>query len=168
MDNFAATLAALRDLKESSIVDDYAVGGAMALIFWTEPTATYDLDVFVLLRQESMLVSLTPIYEWARAHGYPEQDEHIVVAGIPVQIIPAHTRLTEEAVNTAVELDYGDEAVRVIRAEYLIAMALEGSARTRKRMERVATLLDEDDLVDRELLSTLLERYKLQLPEHLQ
>lgn len=42
-------------------------------------------------------------------------------------------------------------------------MYLEETARTRKRLERVASLLDEGNL-DRPLLSALLERYKLRLP----
>jgi hypothetical protein len=44
-------------------------------------------------------------------------------------------------------------------------MYLEETARTRKRLERVAALLDEGNL-DRALLNDLLERYKLRLPRH--
>ena len=163
MDNFAEALLALNDMKQDGVVSDYAIGGAMALIFWSEPTATFDLDVFVLLEQTGVLVSLDAIYTWSRARNYPEQDEHIVIAGIPVQVIPAHNALAVEAVVEAALLDYDGLPVRVIRAEYLIAMYLEDTARTRKRMERVATLLDEGNL-DQGVLKDLLERYKLHLP----
>ena len=163
MDNFADALAAITDMKRDGIVADYAIGGAMALIFWSEPTATFDLDVFVLLEQTGSLVSLDEIYRWTRARGYPEQDEHIIIAGIPVQVIPAYDALAAEAVNEAADLEYDRQPVRVIRAEYLVAMYLEESARTRKRLERVAGLLDEGNL-DQSLLEDLLERYKLQLP----
>jgi len=58
MDNFAEALAAIRDLKREGIVEEYAVGGAMAVAFWAEPTATFDLDVLVQVQQTGMLVSL--------------------------------------------------------------------------------------------------------------
>ena len=131
VDSFAEAIAAVKDLKHEGIVGEYAIGGAMALIFWSEPTATFDLDVFVLLHQEGPLVS--------RARGYPEKDEHIVVSGVPVQVIPAPDALAEEAIAAAVELDYA-------RPEYLIALYLQPTARARKRLERVATLVDEDNL----------------------
>lgn len=163
MDSFSATLAAVESLKKDGIVSDYAVGGAMALTFWSEPTATFDLDVFVLLRQDGTLLSLDSIYSWARANGYKEKAEHIWIAGVPVQFIPAHNALAEEAVATAANLDYDGQPVRVIRPEYLIGMYLEPTARTKKRMERVASLLDEHDLLDRKLLDDLVKRYKLDL-----
>ncbi len=163
MDNFAEALAAVKSLKNECVVDEYAIGGAIAFTFWSEPTATFDLDVFVLLNAEGPLVSLDPIYRWARDRGYAEEAEHIVIAGVPVQIIPAHNSLAEEAVRTAADLDYEGQPVRVIRPEYLVAMALEPSARTTKRLMRVAALLDEGNL-DEPLLTELLRRYKLVLP----
>jgi hypothetical protein len=166
VDNFAEALSAIRDLKREGVVTDYAIGGAMAMVFWSEPTPTFDVDVFVLLEQSGFLVSLEAIYAWARARGYPEQDEHILIVGVPVQVIPAHNDLATDAVRLAADLSYEGEPVRVIRPEYLIAMYLEESARTRKRLERVATLLDEGN-VDRDLLSDLLARYDLRLPSHL-
>ena len=163
MDNFAKALAAIRDLKREGVVEEYAIGGAMAVAFWTEPTATFDLDVFVQYASSGLLVSLEPIYSWAGMHGYPAKDEHIVIAGIPVQLIPAPDALTSEAIAAAVVLDYDGKPMRVIRPEYLIALALTGSARTRKRMVRAAQLLEEAQL-DPALLNDLVQRYNLRLP----
>jgi hypothetical protein len=39
MTGFATALAALNDMKTAGVVKDYAVSGAMALVFWTEPVA---------------------------------------------------------------------------------------------------------------------------------
>ena len=106
MNNFAAALAAIERLKSEGVIEDYAIGGAMALIFWSEPIPTFDLDVFVLLPSDSPLISLAPIYEWARRNGYREEAEHILIAGMPVQVIPAHHELAEEAVASAAVLDF--------------------------------------------------------------
>lgn len=162
MDNFGAALAAVRELKSEGIITDYAVGGAMAHAFWSEPTATFDLDVFVLSESGGMLTDLGPIYRWAKSRGYPEVAEHIVIEGIPVQLIPAYD-LASEAVAKAAELDYDGQPVRVITPEYLIAMYLQPSARTHKRLARVGALLDEGS-VDRHLLDDLMKRYNLELP----
>ena len=165
MNSFAEALDAIRRLKTDGLVGDYAIGGAMALVFWTEPIPTFDLDVFVLLPQSGLLISLEPIYEWARQNGYREEAEHIYIGGMPVQVIPAHNELAVEAIRTAAELDYEGEPVRVMRPEYLIALYLEPAARTPRRLERVAALLEED-AVDRALLKTLLTRYDLSLPRY--
>ncbi len=119
----------------------------------------------VSLSPRSTPVFLEPIYEWARRNDFPEEAGHIIIAGVPVQIIPAHNALAEEAIASAAELDYEGQPVRVIRPEYLIALYPEPSARTRKRLERVAALLEESNL-DRELLQTVLARYNLRLPTY--
>ena len=62
-------------------------------------------------------------------------------------------------------LDFEGQPIRVIRPEYLIALYLEPSARTTKRLERVAALLEEKN-VDGDLLVRLLRRYELTLPKH--
>lgn len=165
--SFRDAIEAVSRLQDDGIVTVYAVGGAIAMVFWSEPVATYDLDVFVLLPAGSgPLVSLSPIYEWAKARDYPIRQEHIVIGGVPVQVIPAHNALAEEAVREAAAIDYEGLSVRVIRPEHLIALYLEPSARTRKRLERVATLL-ESEAVDRDRLDSILGRYGLALPEEL-
>jgi hypothetical protein len=163
VENFAQALAAIRDMKRDGIIDEYAVGGAMAVAFWAEPTATFDLDVFVDLHSKGILISLGPIYAWAAGHGHEARGEHIIIAGIPVQVIPAPDELTFEAVKNAAELSYDAQPVRVIRPEYLIALSVSGSARTQKRVVRAAQLLEEAE-VDRTLLDDLVKRYKLRLP----
>jgi hypothetical protein len=165
MNNFTAALAAIYRLKSEGVVKDYAIGGAMALAFWSEPIPTFDLDVFVLLPSKGVLVSLEPIYEWARRNNYREEAEHIFIGRMPVQFIPAHNALAEEAIATAAELDFEGQPARVIRPEYLIALYLEPSARTHKRLERAAALLEEGS-VDRELLNTVLAKYNLTLPTY--
>jgi hypothetical protein len=74
MGSFADALRVLNEMKATGIVEEYAVAGAMALVFWTEPVPTFDLDVLVILPdRDAMIVSLAPIYEWAAAHGHAAQ-----------------------------------------------------------------------------------------------
>jgi hypothetical protein len=162
--SFRDALIAVGQLRDAGIISDYAVGGAMAFVFWTEPVSTFDLDVFAILPATGgPLVSLAPVYEWASRRGYPVEKEHVIMGGVPVQIIPAHNDLAEEAVREAAVLDVEGLPVRVIRPEHLIALYLEPSARTQKRLERVASLL-ESGPVDRTRLASILSRHGLALP----
>jgi hypothetical protein len=149
-------------MKGSGVVEEYAVAGAMAMVFWAEPIPTFDLDVLVFLPgDESTIVSLAPLYDWAAGRGYPAQAEHVMIAGVPVQFLPAHNSLADEAVDRAVTLEYEGVPVRVVKPEYLVALYLEPGARTLKRRERAAALM-ESGALDRAALDELLERFGLE------
>lgn len=148
-------------MKREGVVVEYAIAGAMALLFWTEPIPTYDLDVLVFLPPTSgPIVSLKPIYEWARRRDYPIEKEHIIIEGIPVQLVPAPNKLADEAIETAAVMTYDGVNVRVARPEYLIALYLDGSAKTAKRRERAAALR-ESGKVDAARLQDVMKRFKL-------
>lgn len=161
--SFEAALDALNAMKREGVLSEYAIAGALALLFWSEPVATYDLDVLVFLPEASgSIVSLDSIYRWAERRGYRKDREHILIEDLPVQFVPAHNALADEAIETAAELSYGDTPVRVVKPEYLIALYLEGSAATAKRRERAAALR-ESGKIDETLLRDLAQRFKIRL-----
>jgi len=41
-------VVALNALQHQGLIDAYAIGGGMAVNFYTDPQSTYDLDVFIL------------------------------------------------------------------------------------------------------------------------
>ena len=105
----ADALRVVNGLEKDGVVSAYAVGGAMAMLFWAEPTVTFDLDVFVLLpgNVEGPIVSLEPIYRVLRARGCEVVAEHVVIHGTPVQFLVSPNALADEAIGTAArqELD---------------------------------------------------------------
>jgi hypothetical protein len=152
-------LIVLGAMKKEGVITDYAVGGAIAAMFYVETVLTYDLDVFVLLpKTQTTLVTLSPIYEYVRKRGYEVREEHVIIEGIPVQMIPAYNPLVEEAVVEAAEMTYGRTRIRVLRAEHLLAIMLQTSRP--KDKERMAQFLDEAE-VDVGYLSTVLSRHGL-------
>jgi len=160
--SFLNALRALQELKRLGIIEDYAISDTMALVFWTEPIPTYDLDVLVFLaEQETPIVSLGSIYQWAAARGYPVDGEHVIAEGLPVQFLPSHDELADEAIEQAATLDYEGISVRVVRPEYLVALFLELSARTPKRRERAAALIEAPG-TDQSLVQELICRFKLE------
>jgi hypothetical protein len=162
MSSFETALRALNAMKEDGVIAEYAVAGGMAQGFWVEAIATYDLDVLVALPQaEGIIVSLAPIYEWAKKRGYGTLAEHVLIGEIPVQFLVSPNPLTDEALERAATMRFGDMDIRVVRPEYLIAMYLLGSARTRQRRERAAVLRDEGN-IDASLLGDLMTRFHLE------
>ncbi len=160
---FADVLRLLNRLKEEGVVSDYAIAGAMAAAFWDEATATQDLDVAVtFLNDPSSLDPLRPIFDRLPAAQYPRSGEHIVIAGVPVQFMPAWTSLVSEAVAHAVDLPYDTDSVtlRVMTPTYLTAIwQHDAGAATPRRKERVARFR-EAGLLDEALLEQLLSRHR--------
>jgi len=147
------TLHYLSQIRELGVIDDYAVGDAMAATFYIEPITTFDLDVFVMLPQEkdSPLFSLAPLYEHLRAAGFQEEKECVIINGVPVQFLPAYNPLTEEALEQAVEMDYDDVKVRVFSAEHLVAIALQtGRSKDKARVHSFVEsgILRQEKLLD--------------------
>ena len=145
-------------MRDEGVVRDYAIGGATAVLFYAEPTRTYDVDVFALLpsMDRSELLALAPIYRWAESRGFTVDAEHLIVHGVPVQILPAYNALVTEAIQTARVHEYQGVPVRVVDPEHLIALALQaGGARRRER----AWLVLQAGVADRSRLRVLLETH---------
>lgn len=160
---FADAIRALNTMKADGAIEDYAIAGAMALVFWTEPIPTWDLDVLVYLpAQPGALVSLEGIYGWTAAHGYPSHHEHVVIEGVPTQFLTSPGRVGDEAIESAATLDYEGIPTRVVLPEYLVALYVLPGARSAKRRERVAMLLEWPGL-NRERLDAILKQHGLSL-----
>jgi len=120
------TLQVLLQLRTEGRLERFAIGGAVAASFYIEAVATEDLDVFAILSTSaSGLLVLTPLYDRLKELGASQQNEHLVIHGWPVQILPAYTPLVEEAVVAALEQAFHDLAVPVVSAEHLCAIALQ-------------------------------------------
>lgn len=154
------TLQVLNDLVRDGILSRYAIGGAMGATFYAEPVLTFDLDIFVLLpHRGSGLLTLEPLYNALRARGYNEESEFVNIEGIPVQFLPAHNDLLVEALTEAREVFYEQTPTRVMRAEHLVAVALQtGRDKDRERVR----LLREQAGLDRDYLTSILMRHGLE------
>jgi hypothetical protein len=78
-------LQILNQLKGEGILRDYAIGGAMGAMFYTEPVLTFDLDIFVILPQQEKLLSLSPLHEALKDKGYREDRKFVMIGGTAVQ-----------------------------------------------------------------------------------
>ena len=149
----------LNELEKRGMIERYAIGGGIATLFYTEPILTYDMDIFVFLpASKSKLVLLSPIYDYLRGKGYREDKEHVIIEGIPVQLIPAYNPLVEQAVEKAREVKYKRVKTRVLRPEYLFAIMLQTDRpKDRARM----TLFLEEAKMNQSELTQIMKHHKL-------
>jgi len=156
----ADVLRAANDLVTAKLIEDWALGGALAAIYYVEPFTTYDADIFFIPTDKGLTAGIPTIYAHLHAQGWRVEREHLMVRGFPVQFLAAHG-LTEEAVREAERIEYDGESAKVFQAEHIIAIAASvGRAKDKVRIEQ---LLQQAD-VDKSRLETILKRHKLKLP----
>jgi hypothetical protein len=153
------TYRVINEMKVNGVIDSYAVGGAIAAIFYIEPFTTYDLDVFCAFSAPgSGIITLTPIYDYLARLGYKPEKETINIEGWPVQFLPVFNALIDEAVERASTVNVGQTPVRVMRPEHLVAIMLDtGRA---KDYARISCFLDLE-AVNLDDLTDVLSRYNL-------
>ncbi|MBB5040411.1 hypothetical protein [Prosthecobacter dejongeii] len=153
------TLSEINELRAVGLIGQWAIGRAMGATFYLEPISTFDLDIFVIFEGSPLILTLTPIYNFLTARGHAADGDAILVHGWPVQFLPAESALLREAVEDAKEIEFEGVPARVMRAEHLMAIALQTGRG--KDFARLMTFV-EADIVDRSKLVDLLARYGLE------
>ncbi len=152
-----ATLRVINSLESEGIIGRYAIGGAVGLLFYTEPAVTYDL--FCYLPHTGTLINLGPLYKRLAALGYKTTPgEHVNIEGIPVQFLPPTTNLVQEALDNSVKKSFEDISTYVFQYEHLLAIMIEtGRAKDKARI----VLALESAQPDKAKLEDILQRHNL-------
>src|SRR6266496_4376539 len=153
------TLRVLNRMVREGVIKQYAIGGAVAAIFYIEPINTNDLDIFFHVKEtSSKLDILAPLYDYLSKVGYDPRGEAIDIEGWPVQFLPIFNQLLEEAVAKAKDIRFKRTKTRVLQAEHLVAIMLQTGRL--KDHARIAQFM-EQGVVDEELLTDILARHGL-------
>jgi hypothetical protein len=153
------TLKLLNRMVRDGVFEEYAIGGAVAAIYYLEPFDTADLDVFVQVNAAgSGLMILAPIYQYLTERGYEAEGEFIYVEGLPVQFLPVFNPLTDEAVDKARTIKFSRVTTRVMRPEHLVSIMLD-TGRPKDYL-RIGMFL-ERGAVDKRSLNAVLRRHGL-------
>jgi len=157
----ADVLQAANGLVKAGLIQDYAIGGALAAIHYVEPFATYDADIFFIPADQGLTAGIPAIYAHLKSLGWQVDGEHLMVKGFPVQFLTAQG-LTEEAVREAQNIRFEGIPAKVFRAEHIVAIAA-GVGR-KKDLARIEQMLQQAEM-DQTRLKKILERHKLKLPK---
>ncbi len=118
------------------------------------------MDIFIALEAPvgQLIVTLTPIYDYLKRLGCREEGAHIVIAGWPVQFLPADKPLLKEALEKSLDQDIDGMPVRVFAPEYLAAIALQlGRPKDKLRLLQFI----ESQVLNEAEFSAVLARHKL-------
>ena len=150
----------IEQMQRDGVIGKYAIGGAIAAMFYLQAFTTQDLDVFLDLPKPvgSEIYSLASIYEYLEKRGAKAEGFHINIAGWPVQFIPPNSALDREAIDVAVHVPYEGEQVWIMTAEHLIAISLQTGRL--KDLERIVRFIQQAD-VDHSKLRSILDRHDL-------
>ncbi|HEY3763225.1 MAG TPA: hypothetical protein VGN23_15875 [Verrucomicrobiae bacterium] len=155
-----ATLNVINQMQADGIIGQYAIGGAIGATFYLEPVATFDIDIFIALKNisDSPIISLEPVYSYLKARGCKSEKEHIIIEDWQVQFLPTVDALDEEALTQAVEANVDGVKTRVMTAEHLTAIAIR-TGRPKDKV-RVAQFF-ESGVLDEAKLNSILKRHDL-------
>jgi hypothetical protein len=159
MSSISQVIAMINRLEEDGVVERYAIGGAVGATFYLEPVSTLDVDIFVAFQpQAGHLLSLQPIYDYLTAWGGVIEGEYVVIAGWPVQFLPATGPLVDEALADAVTVQVDGMPARVFTAEHLAAIALQlGRPKDKARLLQFV----ESGAIDTDRFKAILARHGL-------
>jgi hypothetical protein len=156
----ADVLRAANELVSAGLIEDYALGGALAAIYYTEPVTTYDADIIFVTKDKTLIAGVPAIYSHLQSKGWRVEREYLLLNDFPVQFLAA-SGLTEEAVRNAKAIEYEGVPAKVFRPEYIIAVA--GSVGRHKDLARIEQLMAQAR-IDKSLLDDILRRHNLKLP----
>ncbi len=159
--NISGILGVLEEMKRAEIIDKWAIGGAFAAILHYEPISTVDVDIFFFLREknDSPILNLSAIYDFAERKGFSFDHEFINIQGWLVQFVEAsHSALWTEAIENADVLKIADFEVPVIDKEHLVAMWLYAG---RNKDYQKIIMFREADFLDEAKLFGILEKHDL-------
>src|SRR5213596_3564855 len=151
----ADVLRAANELISAGLINDYALGGALAAIYYVEPFTTYDADIIFIASDKTLSAGIPAIYSHLQSKGWRVEREHLLVKDFPVQFLAA-SGLIEEAVREAKRIEYEGVPAKVFRPEYIIAVA--ASVGRNKDLARIEQLLEQAKM-DKASLDDILHRY---------
>ncbi|MDP6629408.1 MAG: hypothetical protein QGH42_10890 [Kiritimatiellia bacterium] len=154
-------LQVLSELVESGLLVEYAIGGAVGVLYYIEPVLTYDFDVVCHFPGSGLLIDPSPLFADLRRRGYAfGEEDRVVVEGVPVQFIPAEPGLLEEAMKKAVAVQIEGVATRVLTLEHLMANMLR-IHRPKDRAKLALIAESHRDAFDQDVFFDILSRHGL-------
>lgn len=149
----------LNQLEKEGIIEKYALGGAIALLFYTEPTFTQDVDVFIFLpgAKTQTIITLTSLYDYLTSRGGIIDGPYVKIGTFPVQFMQAPSQLEEEGVEKAEIKNYNGVPVKVLSLEYLMAIMLK--TYRPKDIGRLGQIIEEKVPFNQKKLSQILSDF---------
>lgn len=150
---FLSALKVFHRLSEKGIFEDYAIGGAIAVNYYTEPRNTQDLDLYFLIDDKGYHL----LWETLRSMGYKAKGQRVIVEEVPVDMFPVSIHpIYEEALQKAIRVKVDGITVKIFSPEYLMVTKLMAF---RERDRGDISDLFQFSKVNMNLLRSIIRRY---------
>ncbi len=74
----AEVLRAANDLVAAGLIEDYALGGALAAVYYVEPFTTYDADIIFVAAEKGLTAGIPEIYAHLQKAGWRVERETLL------------------------------------------------------------------------------------------
>ena len=157
--SFSKIIFILEDMIKNNVIEDYALGGATALLNYSTPHLTEDIDIFIDIKQKGLLVDLSKIYSFlVDKYDAKIKSEYLIIQGNPIQFLLPGDPLTQEAFENYSVVSIQGKKLHIFSLEYLIAIMLNlNKAKYRERLR----IVKEENKFDEKVLLRILQKYKL-------
>ena len=137
-------------------IKNYAIGGAVAVAYYSEPLFTEDVDVFCYY-SDALANNISPIRTRLEELGVVCRGMNYYIKGIKVQMqsMAEATPLEKKAFETAGLFDIDNVSVRIFQLEYAIAVKVQ--ANRKKDWNHIFIAMDSADVNTDKLMSILRE-----------
>jgi hypothetical protein len=150
----------LNRMQAEGVIENFAIGGGIAAIYYLPPYNTKDVDVFIspVVVSEGGLLSFGRIYSYLHALGYQAEKEYIRIEDWLVQFLPAAESVQEEAVAQADRVAFAGSYTSMFSAEHLGAEFLRSG-----RLKDLTRLLDllKSEQLDMNIFRAIVSRHGL-------
>jgi hypothetical protein len=152
------TLEIINQLERESILRQPTIGGSIALMYYTQPMYTDDLDIFCYIPNQGLIVHLGPIYSRLEELGCTVNNMYVHIKGVDVQFLTPSLPIEIEAIQNTVAITVNGVSTHVLGYEY--ALAIKANANRPKDWAQIATAL-ESTAPDKKKLDAILNKYGL-------
>jgi hypothetical protein len=80
----ADVLRAANELVSGGLMENYALGGALAAVYYTEPVTTYDADIIFVASDKALSAGIPAIYSHLQSKGWRVEREHLLFQDFPL------------------------------------------------------------------------------------
>ncbi len=120
----APTLRIINSLVTEGLIESYVIGGSLAILYYSEPFSTDDLDVFCYVPGKPVFFHLGPVWQYLESLGYKTKGLYITIEGVDVQFLSPgpNDDLEMEAMETAIPIEVEGVSSHVFQLEYALAI----------------------------------------------
>lgn len=96
----AEIMLAANELIRIGLIHDWALGGALASIYYVEPFTTYDADIFFIPKEKEITAGIPEIYAHLQGEGWRAEKEHLLTNRTTAAASPDRQNLFGKLLNS--------------------------------------------------------------------